>query len=286
MSETNAREKDYWTSAMEDAAVFMSRASDVTISDHLEPFGGLRESADEAGVEVLFSDKPIATDMERQFYLRRGLIPAFIGAAREMNDRGWVLKVEDAYRTPLIQKKLQATPELFDAALEIVLWETDGVMPDSAFIFRRLLALIAYCPMAGTHISGTAMDISVVHRDSGEEVDRGAPYLEFSVKTPMRSPFVSDAAKANRQEITALMKRHGFVDYPWEFWHYNQGDSYEVVLSGDPSRGRYGPVEWDPVTGTATAVPNPRERLNSDAEIRSYLDAAIARRTASDAANR
>ncbi len=280
MSETNAREKDYWTSAMEDAAAFMSKAREVTIHDRLEPFEGLRESAEAAGVEVLFSDKPIATDMERQFYLRRGLIPSFVGAAREMNDRGWILKVEDAYRTPEIQKKLQATPELFDAVLDIVLWETNGVMPDSAFIFRRLLALIAFCPMAGTHISGTAMDISVMNRDTGKEVDRGGPYLEFGVVTPMRSPFISDSAKANRQEITAIMKRQGFVEYPWEFWHYNQGDSYDVVLSGDPSRGRYGPVEWNPETGTATAVPNPRDRLNSDAEIRAYLDAAIPRRAA------
>lgn len=270
--------REYWSRTMDAGADFMAKVRDVTIVDNLEPFESLRDAADSAGVEVLFSDAPIAGDMERLFYLRRGLVPAFVGMARELNQRGWCLKVEDAYRTPQMQKKLQRVPALFDTVMDIVLWETQGKIPESAFVFRRLMALIAYCPMVGTHISGSALDVSVYDLDSGQEVDRGAPYIAFGVVTPMETPFIDEAARANRREITRIMKNHGFLDYPWEFWHYNQGDAYEVVLSQDPARGVYGPVEWDAATGAVTPVENPRERLNSDDEIRQSMEAAMQRR--------
>lgn len=278
LKDIETEKREYWSKTMDAAADFMAEVRGVEIVDNLEPLEGLRDAAEDAQVEVFFSDTPIACTMERQYVLRRGLIPKFVEAARDLNNRGWALKVEDAYRTPFMQKELQRTPELFDAVMSIVLWETGGIVPDPEFVFRRLLALIAFCPMVGTHISGSAMDISVYDLDTREEVDRGAPYIEFSATTPMGSPFISDEAKANRLEITRIMKNHGFVDYPWEFWHYNQGDSYEVVLSGDPSRGIYGPVDWDPDSGAVTPVANPRDRLNSDAEIRELMEAAMERR--------
>ena len=50
------------------------------------------------GVQVEFSRTKIARDYDRLFYLREGLIPDFIAVAREMNHRGWTLKVEDGFR--------------------------------------------------------------------------------------------------------------------------------------------------------------------------------------------
>ena len=271
-------ERKYWSASMNAAYDFMMKVRDVEIRECMEPLESLRDAADELKIEILFSDTPIAGTISHQYYLRRGLITPFVAAAMEMNDRGWVLKVEDAYRTPSMQKELQLAPELFDSVVEIVLWETKGQIPDTKFLFRRLLALIAFCSLAGTHISGSALDVSVYDRNTGNEIDRGGPYLKFGVVTPMDSPFINEQARFNRQEITQLMNRHGFIDYPWEFWHYNQGDSYDVLLSGDATRGRYGPVIWDSGTETVSVVANARERLNSDEEIREMLEAAIERR--------
>ena len=69
---------------------------------------------------VEFSDKPHALGMPRVFFMREGLVPQFIAAARAMNERGWVLKVEDAYRTPAMQRALGTRPALFAAILEKV----------------------------------------------------------------------------------------------------------------------------------------------------------------------
>jgi len=100
----------------------------------------------------------------------------------------------------------------------------------------------------------------------------------MSALTPMGSPFVSDAARRNRRDISALMRRHGFVDYPWEFWHYSSGDAYEQVLlkTGEPAI--YGAVQWDPGTNQVIPLPKPDQPLNSFDEIRAEIDAALARR--------
>jgi len=269
--------RQFWAQQMELAHDFMMRAQQVEIADCGEPMACLRKAADDAGVEVVFSTTPFGGPFERQFILRRGLIDSYVAAAREMNDRGWILTVEDAYRTPQMQTQLQQLPALYDALLKMVLWETEGQVPESEFVFRRLLALIAFCPMVGTHISGSALDISVLRRDDGEEVDRGGTYIEFSIVTPMECPYVSEEAQRNRREITELMGRHGFIAYPWEFWHYNQQDAYEVVLKGDPSRGRYGPIAWDAESNTARPVANPTARLNSPEVIHEQVQAALAR---------
>ena len=67
----------------------------------------------------------------------------------------------------------------------------------------------------------------------------------MSERTPMNSPFVSPEAQRNRQEITAIMRESGFVEYPYEFWHYSSGDAYEQILLGTGQPARYGAVDFD-----------------------------------------
>jgi D-alanyl-D-alanine dipeptidase len=238
----------------------------------------LREAAEVAHVTVHFSERPHVNGLPRLYYLRDGQIPGFIGAAAEMNERGWVMRVEDGYRTPEMQKYLGRTPQVFDAVLNSVMWELGGQRPAPEFMFRRCSALVASVPKFGTHMSGSAIDISVVLLDDPQsEVDRGAPYLEMSALTPMGSPFVSDAARRNRRDITALMRRHGFVDYPWEFWHYSSGDAYEQVLRHTGRPAVYGAVHWDAEKNNVTPLPQPEQPLNSFDDIRAAIDAALAR---------
>lgn len=127
----DTEKRAYWARKLDEAHDFMMRVMQVRIRDCREPLESLRDGAEDAGVQVYFSDSPFAHTFTRQHYLRRELIPYFIAAAREMNDRGWIMKVEDAYRTPEMQKALQRTPELFDMLLKTLLWETGGQSPPS-----------------------------------------------------------------------------------------------------------------------------------------------------------
>ena len=271
--EDEASRRAYWRDRMEAAARFMEAITDFPVRECREPLLPLRDAVARAGVEVAFSTTRCAGSFDRLFYLREGLLPPFLSAAREMNGRGWVLKVEDGYRTCSMQRALGMTEETFDAVLARTMWELGGKTPTPEIMLRRLTAVIATTPKIGTHMSGSALDISVIDRAAQEPVGRGAPYLEMSELTPMDSPFVPADARRNREEITALMSRHGFAAYPYEFWHYSSGDAYEAYLTGAAGPARYGPVEVDPETGDVMPVEDPAALLTDVEEI----DARIAK---------
>ena len=267
----------YWTEQLDAAYAFMRRAMDYPVAECGEPLVALAPAADGAGVEVTFAATKAVDDLDRLFYLRQALIEPFLAAAAEMNHRGWVLKVEDGYRTPLMQKRLARKPLVFDAILAAVIWETGGQVPTVEFMVRRVAGLSAANAKVGTHVAGCALDISVFDRASGVELDRGGPYIEISALTPMASPFASPEARRNREQITAIMAARGFVAYPFEFWHYNQGDAYDAMLNDTGRPARYGPIDFDPQTQTATPVENPTTPLNSPDEMEWEIRQALQR---------
>jgi D-alanyl-D-alanine dipeptidase len=276
MSNADAR-RAYWTEQLEAARDFMLRAARQPVAECGESLVDLPEAAQAAGVRVRFSESPHVLGLPRIHQLRAGLVPGFLAAAAAMNRRGWILHVEDGYRTREMQRHLGRHPAVFDAILRTLRWELGGALPTPEFFLRRSMALVALRPKVGTHMSASAIDLSVFRADDGREVDRGAPYLEMSELTPMDSPFASPEARRNRREITAVMREHGFFEYPYEFWHYNSGDVYEAVLLGSAAPARYGAVDWNPADGRVTPTADPEQPLNSAAEIGAEIERALHR---------
>ena len=279
MQSDEVARRAYWTQQLEAAYAFMFESIlPYPVVECGEPFVSLREAAAQADVVVAFSSLKHVNDLDRLFYLREGQISNFLGAAKKMNELGWVLRVEDGYRTREIQKYLGLTPKVFDAVLQRVMWELEGKVPSPEFMFRRCSALVATVPKFATHMSGSAIDISVMNRnDPALEVDRGGPYIELSELTPMDSPFVSGVGQRHRNQITALMHDCGFVEYPWEFWHYSSGDAYDQFLRKTGKPAIYGAVDWDPVTNVVTPMADATAPLNSEEEIRAEIEAALQR---------
>ena len=279
MQSDEVARRAYWTQQLEAAYAFMFESIlPYPVVECGEPFVSLREAAAQADVVVAFSSLKHVNNLDRLFYLREGQISNFLGAAKKMNELGWVLRVEDGYRTREIQKYLGLTPKVFDAVLQRVMWELEGMVPSPEFMFRRCSALVATVPKFATHMSGSAIDISVMNRnDPALEVDRGGPYIELSELTPMDSPFVSGVGQRHRNQITALMRDCGFVEYPWEFWHYSSGDAYDQFLRKTGKPAIYGAVDWDPVTNVVTPMADATAPLNSEEEIRKEIEAALQR---------
>ena len=227
-----------------------------------ERCGRLDEAAREAGVDVAFSDKPHANGGPRIWLLRESLIPGVLGAAESLAAGGWRLIVEDCFRTRDMQRQLALLPAVLDRVRERARWELDGADPPRELVVRRLAAVIAAAPNVGTHMSASAIDVSVVDRATGEELDRGGPYLEISERTPMASPFVTAEQRAVREAVTEAMAEQGFVAYPYEVWHYNSGDVFERHLVDSAEPAGYGLVDVDLATGQVTPMADPTERLN------------------------
>ncbi len=269
--------RQFWTEQLEQGYALVRRIEEFPVAESREPFDSLVDAADECHVEMLFSQTKIAGQLDRVFFIRRSLVSDVMKIARTMNERGWILKIEDGYRSLDMQKQLGSKPEIFDVVLQKCIWEFGGRIPPSDVMFRRGCVLVANVPKAGTHMSGTAIDISVFHRDDGREIWRGNTYLEMSERTSMRSPFIEPEALANRLAITEIMESHGFMHYPFEFWHYNKGDALAHILTGQSAPAPFGPVHWDPATNSVFPVENPLEPLRPLDEIQREIEAAIGR---------
>ena len=280
----DAARRAYWADQMQQGYELVQRVLPFEVRECGEGFASLREAAGSGGVEMLFSSSKIAGDLERIFFMRESLVRHVVTIGREMNERGWILKIEDGYRSLEMQGQLVRKPELFDAILRKCIWECGGAIPTVELFFRRALVLIANIPKVGTHMSGSAIDISVFRRDDGTEVWRGRPYLEMSERTPMRSPFVDAEALRHRLEITAMMEAHGFIHFPFEFWHFNQGDALGHTLTGERAPARFGPIHWDPKTNRVTPCDDPLRPLNPLDVVGKEIDAALRRARESSAA--
>lgn len=277
-SDTNdTARRTYWTEQMELGYEFVQKLIAFPVDECGERFASLRDAAAAANVEMQFSTSKIAGDLDRVFFMRESLANDVVTIGREMNERGWILKIEEGFRTLEMQRQLVRKPEVFDSILKKCIWECGGEIPQAEFVFRRAIVMVANIPKIGTHMSGSAIDISVFHRDDGSEVWRGNPYLEMSERTPMRSRFVEPEFIENRLAITAMMEKHGFMHFPFEFWHFNKGDAGAHLLTGNPAPCRYGPVNWDPQTNEVTPVVDPLALLNPLPVIEKEIAAAVQR---------
>ena len=276
----DAARRAYWAEQMQLGYDLVQKLLAFEVRECGEGFASIPNAAKAAGIEMLFSTSKIAGELDRVYFMRAGIVQDLIAIGRAMNERGWILKIEDGYRSLEMQRQLVRKPEVFDAILQKCIWENGGEIPPVEMVFRRATVLVANIPKIGTHMSGSAIDISVFRRDDGSEVWRGNSYLEMSERTPMRSPFVEPELVRNRLAITAMMEAHGFLHYPFEFWHYNKGDALGHILSNQPAPARYGPVDWDSKTNRVTACPDPQRLLNPMDVIEREIAAAMRRRRA------
>ncbi len=267
----------YWAEQMELGYEIVQKLIAFPVNECGERFASIPEAAAAANVEMLFSTSKIAGDLERVYFLRESLVRDLVTIGREMNGRGWILKIEDGFRSLEMQRQLVRKPSVFDAVLKKCIWELGGQIPTTEMMFRRAIVLTANMPKIGAHMSGSAIDISVFRRDDGTEVWRGYPYLEMSECTPMRSPFVAPEHVAARLEIAAMMEKHGFIHFPFEFWHFDKDDAGMHILTGNPAPCRFGPVNWNPQTNEVTPVEDPLALLNPLPVFEKEIAAALAR---------
>jgi D-alanyl-D-alanine dipeptidase len=267
----------YWSEAMERARRLLDQMSQYPVAECGEGFVSIPDAATDARAEMTFSATKQAGTFDRLFFIRRGLIQDLLRAAKAMNERGWILKIEDGYRTQEMQTLAARRPEVFDGVVKMCLWECSGRTPSVEMVLQRWKVLAANYPCNGTHMMGAAVDVSVFRRDDGSEVWRGAPFPVSSEYSPMDCPFVSPEEHANRIEITRLMERHGFMHFPGEFWHYNKGDALYQIYTKSGRPAVYGPVHWDQRTNQVEPYTDAHSPLTSEELLKQLIDEAMER---------
>lgn len=151
-----------------------------------------------------FTGRPVPGYRAPQCWLRADAARALAEAQADAHAHGFDLVVYDCYR-----------PRRAVAAF--VDWSKNGDRSTKRSFYPRVkkqtLFAKGYIAEKSTHTTGLAVDLGVKGWDFGTPFD----FFDRSSWTKARAP-----AKAHerRETLVALMKRHGFVNYPREWWHY------------------------------------------------------------------
>lgn len=126
---------------------------------------------------------------------------------------GFGLKVFDCYR-----------PKRAVAAFVAWASEPDDPAAKAEFypdLAKRDLFRLGYIARSSGHSRGTTVDLTLVDKASGRELDMGSPYDLFGERSHYAHPKIAPEARANRARLRAAMERAGFAPYAKEWWHFS-----------------------------------------------------------------
>lgn len=84
------------------------------------------------------------------------------------------------------------------------------------------LFALGYINSKSAHSRGSTVDLTIVDLTTGSAVDldMGTIFDFFGELSHTDSKLVSSLAQQNRQLLKDLMAKHGFQNFPQEWWHY------------------------------------------------------------------
>jgi zinc D-Ala-D-Ala dipeptidase len=150
-------------------------------------------------------DKPVC-------YLTREAAAALAAVARDIERQGLALKVFDCYRpVRAVAHFIRWARDLRDVARRADYYPN---------VDKRNLFRDGYIAARSGHSRGSTLDLTLVRRDTGRELDMGTPFDYFSPRSAPGNRTVSVQAHANRQVLAQAMRRRGFIPYSKEWWHF------------------------------------------------------------------
>jgi D-alanyl-D-alanine dipeptidase len=122
--------------------------------------------------------------------------------------------------TATTAKRLQkAANDFRDQGLRLVIW--DAFRPLA--VQRQLLLLMhdeRYIRKDSNHCLGKAVDITLAKID-GTHLDMGTDHDDFTHRAHVKTTDLNPEQVHNRDILAAVMQRHGFTQWPYEWWHFD-----------------------------------------------------------------
>jgi zinc D-Ala-D-Ala dipeptidase len=144
-----------------------------------------------------FTGAPLPGYGANRAFLRREAASALALVQADFRAEGLGLKIFDAYRP-------------VRATLAMVDWTQRVNRPD--------LLTNGYIASRSRHNLGVAVDLTLIDRASGRELEMGTPFDTFSAAAHTAN--ATGLAAQNRQKLKAAMEKRGFLNYDQEWWHY------------------------------------------------------------------
>ena len=133
-------------------------------------------------------------------------------AADKLETQGYILKIFDAYR-----------PQR--AVNQFITWAKDpaDVKMKQEFypeVDKKDLFRLGYIASKSGHSRGSTVDLTIIDKATGKEVDMGSPYDFFGKISHHGAKNITPQQTRNRELLMRALQQAGFRAYPEEWWHY------------------------------------------------------------------
>ena len=98
-------------------------------------------------------------------------------------------------------------------------------------VAKKDLFRLGYIATKSRHSSGSTVDITIINLNTKKELDMGSPYDFFGEISWVAYQDLTKIQLQNRKLLQNIMQKHGFRNYPKEWWHF--------TLRGEPYRNQY-----------------------------------------------
>lgn len=163
-----------------------------------------------------FVGAPIDGYEAEKVLLTREAADALLAVQTELREIGFGLKLFDGYRPQrAVDHFARWAQDLEDDAMKSVYYP---------HIAKSELFAQGYIAERSGHSRGSAIDLTLVSLETGEELDMGTRWDFFDPRSAPSSREVSPQHQARRMLLQITMVKHGFEPLAEEWWHFKLRD--------------------------------------------------------------
>ncbi|WP_341216512.1 M15 family metallopeptidase [uncultured Wocania sp.] len=130
----------------------------------------------------------------------------------ELQNRNLCLKVYDGYRPQqAVNHFMRWAKQLNDTINKSVFYPN---------VKKKNLFKAGYIASKSGHSRGSTVDLTIIDGNTGKLLDMGSPYDFFGQESWVNFDGITKQQKENRQLLQTVMLKHGFRNYPKEWWHF------------------------------------------------------------------
>lgn len=141
----------------------------------------------------------------------------------DLQDQNLCLKIFDGYRPQRAVNHFVIWTRMLNDTVNKRLFYPE--------VNKRNLFTEGYIASKSGHSRGSTIDLTIIDANTGNPLDMGSPYDFFGEASWVDYTQISDKQRANRRLLQNIMIKHGFRNYPKEWWHF--------TLRGEPFPDTY-----------------------------------------------
>ncbi|MFH4967942.1 M15 family metallopeptidase [Gaetbulibacter sp. M240] len=149
---------------------------------------------------------------ENKLVLTEEATRALKAVQKELQNKGLLLKVYDGYRPQRAVNHFVRWANNFNDTINKGIFYPE--------VRKKNLFKEGYIATRSGHSRGSTVDLTIINAKTKVPLDMGSKYDFFGKKSWVNYNNISNEQKANRRLLQVIMMKHGFRNYPKEWWHF------------------------------------------------------------------